>query len=190
MCKDTCIHSSKPGYIDTYKHTWNLMQTDHSCLSVHTYMCTYTDIMHVCLYTHTHLPVTMHVYTHICLATHINTCIHTFILTNIRHSHIHEWIHTCIHTYIPGDSCMLYTHIQTHSYFPTNIHVYIHTFQPRNIYNFRVKCLHNFQICIFLRISILLEIWKKDYSGSEGILQAWHLVYLSLIITFHCFLCN
>ena len=62
--------------------------------------------------------------------------------------------------------------VPIHVYICMSIPAYRHisqTFQLRDIYNFRVKYLHNFQICMLPEFSILLEILKFDNSGNKYI---------------------
>ena len=118
--------------------------------------------MHVCL--HTNISTCMQ---HLCLSTFIDICKHTCIYT-YRHmdvcvckqTYMYEYIHRQLHrdayiqTYTYGYSCMHTTNIQTdtdvclQTCMCTYSHV-THIFQPRNLYNFRVKCIHSFQSCIF-----------------------------------------
>ena len=63
------------------------------------------------------------------------------------------------------------------------MHTYMHTCQPRNTYNFRVKYLHNFQVCV-LPESVdfqnfhIFEMWKSDNSGNKEILKIRQVVHL------------
>ena len=109
--------------------------------------------------------------------------IHIYIRYGCIHPCMYGYIYTCTDT-----NCCIHAYIQryVHAY---NIYVcafrpwyllkheYIilsHTFQPRNMYDFRVKNLHSFQICIYpviSRFSIPLEMWKFDNFRNTEILQ-------------------
>ena len=119
----TCMHEHINIYIHTYKHTY-----------IHTYI-------HM---THTYLPTNIY---NTRIYYFLNFCIFTFL--KFPYTHIHT-LSAFIHNILLACNIYLCTLIQTYSQretnacLPTNIHSCMHTFLPRNIYNFRIKHFHNF----------------------------------------------
>ena len=73
-------------------------------------------------------------------------------------------MHTCIHE----NSCMPNTDVQADTYVCQQTYIHTsHAFQPRNIYYFRVRYLHNFQICIFPEFPYLWKYGKSDRYGNK-----------------------
>ena len=138
-----------------------------------------------------HVCISQFIYMYTCIHTYMYSYTCTYIKTGM---HAYMYVHMCMdsHTYL------IHTYRQTLLcvYKYACIHTYItHTFQSRNIHNFRVDYFHYFQFAHFKYFqisgrSILLKIWKSDNYGSTEILQIWLLVNLSLMINFHCLLCN
>ena len=126
---------------------------------MHVYIHTHVQIfMHACLHTYLHANMCAHT----CMPGYTQTYIHTNMNLHEQNMHTHLYMSAYIHAcdrYVCLQSyvyvCIL-MYIQTQMSLYAHIHGCMHTyiyinetFSPRNIYNFRVKYLHSFQICMF-----------------------------------------
>ena len=170
-----------------------------------------------CIYTYIHSCMSFYIYTYIftCKYSSMYVWLHSYIHMYMHtYTDMYTYIHTCINTYvctyIHGCSCMPNTDMQSRQtlclalHMDTYINIYTtHTFLPRYIYNFRINCFCNFQICIFplfLKFPYfwrygnleILEIQKFFRSGNYDIHHSWLLfstavLYQSLFC--HCSCC-